>query len=247
MRLLHGGSPRGDYGMIDFDMSSFAFWTGIGASLGLWRVSQTSVKWLIPGLTALLGSLLGARLGYVALHWSYYQTTPLEIIQLWVGGYHWFGALIGWLIAVILTSVIQKKPFSQAAGSLAGLLLPLGAGIWLGCWNAGVGYAPLSGIGLFSPDEAGVSSLRFPLQPCAAMIYAIGGLALERFGHNWLPGRRAAVTGLLVSLTVLFFSFIWVDPSPRWAGLRPDSWFAIIGGAASLGGLIASYWEKSVA
>ena len=55
-----------------------------------------NIFWII------LGGLVGARLGYVLLHWSFFFEQPLEIFRFWHGGLTFSGGLVGGLVVVIL-------------------------------------------------------------------------------------------------------------------------------------------------
>ncbi len=58
---------------------------------------------------AILGVLLGGRLGYVIFYnASYYLHNPLEIIQIWDGGMAFHGGVIGLVTAITLFSLKRK-------------------------------------------------------------------------------------------------------------------------------------------
>jgi len=55
-----------------------------------------NIFWII------LGGLVGARLGYIFLHWNFFSEQPLEILRFWHGGLTFSGGLVSGLIVVIL-------------------------------------------------------------------------------------------------------------------------------------------------
>ncbi len=61
-------------------------------------------------LIIIIGSLVGARLGYVFFYgWPYYQAHPGEIVKIWEGGLASHGGAMGALLALFIFSRMQKK------------------------------------------------------------------------------------------------------------------------------------------
>ena len=57
---------------------------------------------------AVLGVILGGRLGYVLFYnLEFYYTYPIEILKIWTGGMSFHGGLIGVIVATFVFS--QKK------------------------------------------------------------------------------------------------------------------------------------------
>ena len=97
------------------------------------------------------------------------------------------GAVAAALLTLGVLSLVKRRPLAWLADSLAPLTGPLAIGVWLGCWQAGVAYgAPLPAAGAWwgvpAPDEAGLVSLRVPLQ----LLCAVALLA-----YLWLVERGA--------------------------------------------------------
>ncbi len=80
-------------------MYVFAFLAGW--LLGRWRASRPWSKWTAAMVDdfvtwAMVGVILGARLGYVIFYdFSAYAADPLEIIRVWNGGMSFHGGLVG--------------------------------------------------------------------------------------------------------------------------------------------------------
>lgn len=63
-------------------------------------------------LFAVIGIILGGRLGYCLFYYgTYYLSNPLEILFIWQGGMSFHGGLLGLLITVIFYSKSQKFSF----------------------------------------------------------------------------------------------------------------------------------------
>jgi prolipoprotein diacylglyceryltransferase len=217
---------------------------GVGASLGLWRVYQQvprwqASRWVNSALLTLLGALLGARLYFVALYWPYYSQHPIEIIEIWLGGLAWPGAIMGAILLVALVSLSWRCSFGKVADALSPLAAPIAICAWLGCWVSGIAYGAVAPPGAFwgipTLDETGLYALRIPVQALAAVSLLAFFLWLD--GNPRLfreTGQRSSVTCLALAVNLLGFSLLRADPSPFWNGLRPDTWAAIIFTLASL-------------
>ena len=218
-------------------MSAFAFLVGLGASLGLWRVIQRvprwqAARWMNSALITLLGSLLGARIVYVAFHTAYYASHMLEAVEIWKGGLSWPGAVAGGLVGLAAVAFIWRLPIALLADRLTPLASPLAIAVWLGCWQSGVAYGARlpqgAWWGIPTRDETGAVYTRFPVQPLAALTLVIffWWLEVKNFPRDH-PGRLASLAGLGLSANLLIFSFLRADPSQLWIGLRPDVWMAL--------------------
>ncbi len=216
--------------------------------MGLWRVARSAPQrqvglWVNAGLFVLFFTLLGARVFYVGIDWSYFAAHLIEAPQLWLGGLTWPGALAGAGLAFSLlgfryraarsrTKQAGPIPLGWLGDRLYPLLPPVAVTAWLGCWQSGVAYgaaAPKGAVwGVPTLDETGFSSLRFPLQPLAALTLLIFFWLLETRTRALRPAGKLsglAVAGLLLNL--LAASLLRADPALYWNGLRLDTWFAI--------------------
>lgn len=69
---------------------------------------------------AVMGIILGGRLGYVLFYQpAYYLSHPLEILQLWNGGMSFHGGVLGVVIATLLYALIRKFPVMRLADIFA--------------------------------------------------------------------------------------------------------------------------------
>ena len=113
-------------------------WYALSYILGLifsWRYALllSKRKYSIPSEVidyffnnAILGVIIGGRLGYVLLYnFDYYSNHPIEILFLWQGGMSFHGGLIGVIIAQIVTSKKFKVKFLVLT-DISSLTVPLG-------------------------------------------------------------------------------------------------------------------------
>ncbi|MCC6146433.1 MAG: prolipoprotein diacylglyceryl transferase [Anaerolineaceae bacterium] len=214
----------------------FAFYTGLGAVIGVWQVArrapqQELARWIGAAWAVLLGCLLGSRAGFVFFHLTYYRNHAAEAFQLWRGGLDWPGALLGGLAAFAVVWRLWRAPPGRLADGLAPLVLPLAAGVWLGCWEAGCAYGGVQqgGLGLAVVDETGLVLRRFPLQALAvlALIVLAAWLDVRPF-KSIPPGRYASRVMPGLGAVMLAAEFLRADPAPHWAGLRPGAWAALV-------------------
>lgn len=226
-------------------MLPFSLIVGLGATLGVWQVARSAPpretsRWVDAALFSLLLALLGARMMYVALEWPYFAGQPLEMFQIWLGGFAWPGALLGWLAGVGLAALLWRKPFSAVADGLSPMLVPLSAGILLGCWGSGCAYAPAlpqgDWRGILAPDERGILAPRLPLQPLLAMGYiGFAALVTALLRPPRSSGLYASFLLLGLALTAFITALASSQPTRQAGGLPLDAWFALgLGSAAVL-------------
>ena len=213
---------------------SYSFLIALGAALGLLQIyrhtsSKESSRAVDAGLISMAGAMLGARLVFVLMHISYYKNHLPEILQLWQGGLHVFGAIVGGLLTAAILSLFWKKGFLQLTDLVVPLIPPLAIFAILGSWQAGVAYgaaAPEEAWwGVKALDESGAYLPRFPLQLVTALVLLLYYGFLEiRPPLFWNYGSKTVcyLAGLAAVLT--FTSFLRADPAPVYGGLRLDTW-----------------------
>lgn len=226
-----------------FFFFSFTLWTGVGATLGLWRLARSMPRqsglWVNIGLFILLLALIGARISYIFTNQAYFSHHLIEMPMVWLGGLTWPGALAGAFLGMVYLTIVYRSPHTGRVTTgwigdcLYPLLPPVVITAWLGCWQSGVAYGPLAPGGAWwavpSLDESGAILMRWPVQLAAAASLLIFFAVLEWRVPPLAPSGRLsgiAVFGLLVHF--LTFSFLCQDPSPVWNGMRVDTWAAIL-------------------
>jgi prolipoprotein diacylglyceryltransferase len=216
-------------------MQPFSILLGLGVLLGLlltvWQAPEKEAsRYLEAGLWVLLGALVGSRATTVVVNFTYYQSHPVEIVQVWLGGLSGMGALAGGILVIIILALWWKLP----VGKLADMLLPLAGTLtiaaWLGCWVDSCGYGLASELwwALLGRDEWGVLANRVPVQLLGAIITLVLIWLLDWAGKRLpIPGLVAAIGLFSMSAVIMALSFLRADPTPIWNGLRLEAWGAI--------------------
>ena len=101
-------------------------------------VSQDSVINLT--LYILLSSILGARLLYVIVNFSFYRGRLLDVLRIWSGGMVFYGGFIAAVLAVIIYCRLNRLELFKVADIFApGVFMGLAIGR-IGCLSAGCCY-----------------------------------------------------------------------------------------------------------
>ena len=116
------------YGVMYLLGFAFAYWLGskrIKKSNGLWTEEQFDS--LLYNCFA--GVILGGRIGDVFFYnFDRFITDPFYLFRIWEGGMSFHGGLLGVIVAMIWTSIRQKRSFWQTA-DLVAPLVPVGLGL----------------------------------------------------------------------------------------------------------------------
>jgi phosphatidylglycerol---prolipoprotein diacylglyceryl transferase len=114
------------------------YWYGLLYAIGLlitnclacYRAKQSNSGWTCQQVfdlefSAMIGAVLGGRLGYVLFYdLHYYIENPGAIVAIWEGGLSFHGGLIGVLLALKWCSWQLQKPFLEVSDFVA-TLVPL--------------------------------------------------------------------------------------------------------------------------
>jgi phosphatidylglycerol:prolipoprotein diacylglycerol transferase len=76
--------------------------------LDLKRRSMSTDTGIDFAFWVLLSAIIGSRLIYVLLNFSYFGRYPLKIFMIWEGGLVWYGAFLGALAAILIYFRIKK-------------------------------------------------------------------------------------------------------------------------------------------
>ena len=233
---------------------AFSVFLALGACLGLAWIARRShpklaLRMVEAGMWALLGGLVGSRVGYVAASWLYFKDHILESLQFYRGGLGWPGALAGGLLALAVFAAFNHFPLSGLVDNLLPLLAALSVSAWLGCWVTGCAYGITSETwwSLPSSDEWGLVANRWPVQILAALL-TVGLFALVEHLADTAqlePGYRAILSVLGLSLILLATALLRADPALTWKGLRLEAWAALAYGLLALVSLAAYHIHQT--
>jgi prolipoprotein diacylglyceryltransferase len=126
--------------------------------------------------------------------------------------------------------MVYQYPFGTLADAMLPLLGTLAVSAWLGCWLDGCAYGQSTDAwwGLPAKDEWGIISTRAPLQLFGALLSAsLMGILIWGATRRVSPGVTTYLSIMGLSAIMLLISFLRVDPSQRWLGLRFDSWASV--------------------
>lgn len=238
---------------------SFASFLIFGSIVGILDVyrrasehPRESLSRVDDAIILLMITLVGARLDFILLRWSYFSLHFSEIPRFWLGGLGWAGAIIGGLMAISLIGFFHRGASRRMiADALLPLLCPLAVACWLGAWtqNQGSGMPVPANVWYAFPtiDSTGHIVTRFPLQPAIALlIVAVSALTERISSGSLIPGRKISTGFLGFSIVMLVSTFLCVDPCPLWLGFRYDSWFAAAFSLIGLAGNWGTYlWQTN--
>ncbi|RMH70397.1 MAG: prolipoprotein diacylglyceryl transferase [Gemmatimonadetes bacterium] len=160
-------------------------------------------------LVILVSSIGGARMLFVATHFSYYYTAPIRILMVWEGGLILYGGIIGALLAGWWFVRRRNIPFLKAADTVIPAVA-LGIGITrIGCFLNGCCFGfscdPDFVLGVTFPvgspaDIAGLSGKLYPTQ----LYSSVAGFVL--FGVLSVADRKKRFEGFTLSLFLTLYA-----------------------------------------
>jgi phosphatidylglycerol:prolipoprotein diacylglycerol transferase len=189
---------------------------------------------------ALAWGLVGARLGFVLLHWDRFRDAWEEIPAIWHGGLvlqaGWIagGAYLcaaarraGWPLRILGDAAAPALALGEAVGRVGCLLNGCCFGRPTSC-PLGVRFGPLSEAGRRFAGEALHPTQLYLAVGLILLLFLL--LAEERRRAGVHPGRTLGLY-LVGSMALRFgVDFLRVyEPSVRWLGLAHSQWVAALG------------------
>ncbi len=235
---------------------SYSAWMSLAVIGGLgltWlqakRRGLPPAQTLDVALVALAVGVIGARLGYVVLHWVYFQQHFGEAIRWWRGGLDWHSGLMAGLLGTVIYGRYKQLPVRQVLDAYApGLAVGCALG-WLACHTAGCAYGipvwpdqPLWFLAADLPDSLGIQEPRVAVQLLGAGWAAIVLLGIGAWlvvgRHGSTPGARFALFMCLYSAGMFALGFVRGDEMTRLGSLRLDQWVDLgLASASAVSGL----------
>ena len=224
--------------------------------ISLWQARRRNLPLTFcfdAALVAASGGLVGARLTYVAVNWTYYQDHSLpalpgsEALHLGAGGLAWQGGLVLGLLGVVLYAWRRKVPLDTLLDVLALGLAWFVLFIWLGSGAANdvYGRETFPGEGLLwtlSADLPDLYGLRAPRVNVSLLGTVWSGLVL--IGLSLSSFRWTARGGVLFFVCIgltglggLLLVPLQANPAPFLFHVRVDWLFNLALLVAGLGGV----------
>jgi phosphatidylglycerol:prolipoprotein diacylglycerol transferase len=192
---------------------------------------------------ALVGGILGGRVGYVIANWAYFHQHIDQALDVTGGGLSWHGALLGAGVIAVAWWVLRAR-FSTSSLDWRDLMDALAPGLalgsafgWVGCLLTGAAYGaeaagyapPLSWLTADLRDIYGVDEIRFATQPlmiawCLLLWAALH--VLHRLPKCLPRGARTIVYLGLYALADFGVMFLRGDGTWR-SGLWLSQWLDI--------------------
>lgn len=119
------------------------------------------------GFIMILSGIIGSRLIYVLINFSYYVSHPLDIFKIWQGGLVFSGALIA-VVLVIFWYVRHTSLNLWQTGDLWAPAAAIGQATGrIGCFMAGCCYGKPTDVawGVVFTDPRSIARLNIPLHP----------------------------------------------------------------------------------
>ncbi len=146
-------------------------------------------------LIAIICTIVGARLAFVAVNWELYSNDPGRILEIWRGGFAFHGALVLGIPALVIHARFRAMPL----GKLMDLFIPyitVGYGIGrLGCFFNGCCYGHVTAAPWGLVYQAIDPSPRHPTQLFSFLAIMITAAILLGFSRrNFADGNPGGST-----------------------------------------------------
>lgn len=198
----------------------------------------------------LISGILGARLLYVLLNFSFYRANPLEAIMLYKGGLVWYGGFICALAITVLYTRLNKMKLWLILDLIAPFAALAQAFGRIGCFLNGCCYgikvAPGTSFGVALPCE---SDPRIPVQLISAgVLFVIFALLIVWQNRRRFAGEVALAYFLLYSAKRFIVEFLRGDNPKIFLGLTISQIIsaAIFASAITVFIIKRKQWKKSL-
>jgi phosphatidylglycerol---prolipoprotein diacylglyceryl transferase len=173
----------------------------------------------------MIGTIVGARLGYILGNLEYFAENPAHIIRVDEGGLVFYGGLLGCVLVVILLARRQREPLWSLA-DFAVSALPLGHAIGrIGCFLNGCCYGSECA-GPLAVEMAG--ALRHPVQLyCVLLNLALYAFLLWLYPRKRRDGDVLAAYCLIYPVMRFLIEFMRGDPRVAYLGLTSAQWVSL--------------------
>jgi phosphatidylglycerol:prolipoprotein diacylglycerol transferase len=169
-----------------FTIHTYGFFVAVGFAVGILTAVKVGKTQGVPSqqvmdmaFVMIVWAIIGSRLFYVLINFSYYKAHPLDIIKIWQGGLVFSGGLVA--TAAAMWWYLRRHRLSfWSTGDLWAPSLALGQAIGrFGCFMAGCCYGRPTGSswGVVFTHPQTLAPLNIPLYP-TQMFEAVSGFAV---------------------------------------------------------------------
>ena len=170
------------------------------------RIEETFMLDIVA--IAVMTGLLGARLFYILINWSYFREHPADSFKIWEGGLVFYG---GFLLGALVTNLFARyRGYSMAEVSdclAPALAVGQGIGRW-GCFFAGCCYGKPTSLpwSVVFKDPTSLAPLGVELHP--VQLYESAGDFVIAFILWQVLVRRKETKGQVIWLYVLLYGIL---------------------------------------
>lgn len=205
------------------------------------------------GLWAVIGGIVGGRIGYVVANWHVFSEDWARALRIWEGGLSFHGAFLGGLLVMVLFAEIRRRDEQRGSfWELADVVTPgLALGItfgWAACLMGGCAYGVLGeGFGYaILPDIYGVDGSRFATQAVGLAFSLVLFLGFWLLRGYWpFAGASFLMYGLLYFAGQFFLDFTRGDEAIYLGPWRLAQWLNLVLALAAAIGLLVLWWQAS--
>jgi phosphatidylglycerol:prolipoprotein diacylglycerol transferase len=169
-----------------FTIHTYGFFVAVGFAMGILTAVKVGKIQGVPSqqvmdmaFVMIVCAIIGSRLFYVLINFSYYKAHPVDVLKLWQGGLVFSGGLVA-TAAAMLWYLRRHHLSFWSTGDLWAPSLALGQAIGrIGCFMAGCCYGQPTGSpwGVVFTNPKSLAPLNIPLYP-TQVFEAFSGLMI---------------------------------------------------------------------
>ncbi len=192
-------------------LHTYGFFVALGFLLALtWTQRESLRRGLDPEIFhdlffyVVISALIGARVFYVGLNFSYFSQDPLAALRLWEGGLVFYGGFLAAVPVFVWRIRRWQQPALEILDVAApGLVLAQAVGR-LGCLSAGCCYgkACATGLAITFSDPISHAPLHQPLHP-TQIYHSVADISI--FAVLFFLSQRRLKRGTLVVVYMLLY------------------------------------------
>ncbi len=216
----------------------------LSAAFVAWRLAKTydlnEERVLDLVILTFLGGILGARIFFVATHWSLFADIGKAVLLNRYPGLSFWGGIFGGIIALRVFASRTKLNLWQIADfAVVGLALGLVFGD-LGCFFGGCGYGAVSDLPV-ATAVVGLVGKRFPVSALESILFLFLFFSLWKQAVRFHFGGKIASVGLVALGVVKFVTEYFRGDSQPLPFIRFLAWGHLFSIALTILGIALFY------